>query len=183
MHDLVLLNLGHARTREHVTSIRLRQSDQVFNAHNALLAQRLRERHARLLQANFERDEGVSQGVEFRIESGCATTGSGGGGGGGSSRCRRWRQVREKGAGGLESEHVLVGQLRELHDGQAVTGVALALHAPAAAGRHDELAFSAAHGRVALDVAGAGANEGEENAGICAHTREVAGGGRGAAQS
>jgi hypothetical protein len=79
-------------------------------------------------------------------------------------RYRNWnergggRKVREKGAGRLEGEHALVGQLRELHDCQAVTGVALALHAPAAAGRHHELAFGAAHGRVALDVARAGAD-------------------------
>ena len=60
----------------------------------------------------------------------------------------------------------------KLHDGQAVTSVALALNAPAAAGRHDKLAFGAAHGRVALDVARAGADEGEENAGACARARE-----------
>ena len=81
---------------------------------------------------------------------------------------RRNKNSREESAGGLEGEHALVGQLRELHDGQAVTGVAPALHAPAAAGRHHKLAFCAAHGRVALDVARAGADEGEENAGACA---------------
>ena len=73
-----------------------------------------------------------------------------------------------------------MGQLRELHDGQAVTSVALALHAPAAAGRHDKLAFCAAHGRVALDVARAGADEGEENAGACGRGGEGDGGGAGA---
>jgi hypothetical protein len=78
--------------------------------------------------------------------------------------CKSGRS-REQSAGGLEGEHPLVGQLRELHDGQAVTSVALALHAPAAAGRHHKLAFCAAHGRVALDVARAGADEVKENAG------------------
>jgi hypothetical protein len=65
-------------------------------------------------------------------------------------------------------KQALVGQLRELHDGQAVTSVALALRAPVAAGRHDKLAFCAAHGRVALDVARAGADEGTEKAGFAA---------------
>ncbi len=63
-------------------------------------------------------------------------------------------------------------QLRELHDGQAVTSVALALHAPAAAGWHDKLAFCAAHGGVALDVARTGADEGKENAGACGRRGE-----------
>ena len=71
-------------------------------------------------------------------------------------------------------------QLRELHDGQAVTSVALALHAPTAVGRHDKLAFCAAHGRVALDIARAGADEGKENAGACARRGEGDGGGAGA---
>jgi hypothetical protein len=52
-----------------------------------------------------------------------------------------------------------------------MTNVALALHAPAAAGRHDKLAFCAAHGRGVLDVARAGADEGKENAGACGSLR------------
>ena len=183
MHDLHLLQLLQACAGEQLARLGRRQKTQVCNAQDTLLAESRRKLCARLGNSNFEGNEGVSQGVEFRIESRCTTAGSEGGGG---SRSGGWSgkvQVREKGAGGLESEHVLVGQLRQLHDGQAVPSVALALHVPAAAGRHDELAFGAAHGRVALDVAGAGANEGEENAGICAHTREVAGGGWGAAQS
>ena len=71
-------------------------------------------------------------------------------------------------------------QLRELHDGQAVTSVALALHAPTAVGRHDKLAFCAAHGRVALDIARAGADEGKENAGACGSLRRGEGDGGGA---
>ncbi len=85
MHDPVLLNLGHAGTREHVACIRLRQIGEVCNAEDALLAESRRELCARLGHSNFERNEGVSQGVEFRIESGCSTAGSGGGGGRGGS--------------------------------------------------------------------------------------------------
>jgi hypothetical protein len=85
---------------------------------------------------------GVSRGAETSWKCPWCADGSS------APFCRSGRS-REQSAGGLEGEHALVGQLRELHDGQTVTSVALALHAPAAVGRHDKLAFCAAHGRVA----------------------------------
>ena len=91
MHDLHLLQFLQACAGEQLARFGRRQKAQICNAHSALLTQRLRERHARLLQANFERNEGVSQGVEFRIESGCAAAAGRGEGrrNGGEERSRR----------------------------------------------------------------------------------------------
>jgi hypothetical protein len=66
LNYLVLLQLGHARTRHHVTCLRLRHFAEVFDGHDALFAELHGEYNARFLQADFERDKGISKRLQFR---------------------------------------------------------------------------------------------------------------------
>ena len=66
LNDPVLLQLGHASTRHHVTCLCLRHLAEVFDGHHALFAELHGERDARFLQANFERHKGISKRLQFR---------------------------------------------------------------------------------------------------------------------
>ena len=94
MHDLDLLDLGHARTREQVAQICFADAGKVGDADDAVIVKNFSKRDARLLSTQLEGHEGVSQGFKFRIESGAATAGRGEGRQRGSSCGRRDRRSR-----------------------------------------------------------------------------------------
>ena len=60
MHDLDLLDLGHARTREQVAQICFADAGKVGDADNTVVVKNFSKREARLLSTQLEGDEGVS---------------------------------------------------------------------------------------------------------------------------
>jgi len=66
LNDPVLLQLGHARTRHHVTCLCLCHLAEVFDGYHALFAELHGEYNARFLQADFEQYKGISKRLQFR---------------------------------------------------------------------------------------------------------------------
>ena len=85
MHNLVQLDLGHTRTRQHVACICFADTRKVGDADNTVVVQNFSKREARLRRTQLEGDEGVSQGFKFRIECSGANAGRGEGRGRGGS--------------------------------------------------------------------------------------------------